>query len=104
MRKALVFLLLAAFAIPIFADDALVLPAGVLRLYVVPTYAMADKMYDSSGKAQDIAFGPSTAKFSLFNLGLAAEYGVTDWLTAALQWTPGWYAWSDVALTPSPPM
>jgi hypothetical protein len=104
MRKVLVFLLLAAIAIPIFADDALVLPAGVLRLYVVPVYAMADKMYDNSGKAQDIAFGLATAKLSLFNLGFAAEYGVTDWMSAALQWTPGWYAWSDLALTPSLPV
>jgi len=102
MRKLLVFLLLAAIAIPIFADDALVLPAGVLRLYVVPVYAMADKMYDNDGKAQDISFGPSvTAKFSIFNLGFAAEYGVTDWMSAALQWTPGWYAWSQVKTTPS---
>ena len=104
MKKLLVFLLLAAIAIPIFADDALVLPAGVLRLYVVPVYAMADKMYDNSGKAQDISLLGSTAKLSLFNLGFAAEYGVTDWMSAALQWTPGWYAWSDLALTPSLPV
>jgi len=104
MRKVLVFLLLVAIAIPIFADDALVLPAGVLRLYVVPVYAMADKMYDNDGKAQDISLLGSTAKLSLFNLGFAAEYGVTDWMSAAVQWTPGWYAWSDLALTPSLPV
>jgi len=102
MRKLFVFLLLAAVSIPIFADDALVLPAGVLRLYVVPAYAWADKQFDTGGKAQDISLGPGvTAKVSLFNLGFAAEYGVTDWMTAALQWTPGWYVWSDLATTPS---
>jgi hypothetical protein len=89
-------------SIPLFADDALVLPAGVLRAYVVPAYAWADKQYDNDGKAKDIEIVPGTTdKVSLFNLGFAAEYGVTDWLTAAVQWTPGWYAWSDIKTSPS---
>lgn len=31
----------------------------------------------------------------MFSLGFAVEYGVLDWLTAAVQWWPGWVMWSD---------
>jgi hypothetical protein len=31
----------------------------------------------------------------LFNLSFAVEYGVIDWVTAALQWAPGWTVWSN---------
>jgi len=103
MKKALMIMLLAAIALPLFADDALVLPAQVLRVYVAPTYAFADKAYDADGKLQDISFGPMTAKVSLFDLGFAAEYGVTDWLTAAVQWAPGWTLSSKIDLSPTSP-
>lgn len=100
MRKLSVLLLLAVLALPAFADDALVLPAGVLRLYAVPVYAWISQQYDNNGTAQDI---PGQEKIQVFNLGFAAEYGALDWLTAAVQWTPGWYAWSDISTTPAPP-
>lgn len=104
MRKLCALLLLAVLALPAFADDALVLPAGVLRVYAVPVYAWASKQYDNNGTVQDIAAVPgTTATVSIFNMGFAAEYGALDWLTAAVQWTPGWYAWSDVATTPASP-
>jgi hypothetical protein len=101
MKKAMVFLLLAAFALPVFANDALVLPAGVLRIYAVPVFAWAEKQYDDNGNAQNITLLSSQDSASLFNLGFAAEYGVFDWLSAAVQWTPGWYLWSDIKTTPS---
>ena len=97
MRKLCALLLLAVLALPAFADDALVLPAGVLRLYAVPVYAWANKAYDNNGTAQNIAGPAGAVSISIFNMGFAAEYGVTDWVSAAVQWTPGWYAWSDIA-------
>jgi len=101
MRKVFALLLLAVLALPAFADDALVLPAGVLRLYAVPVYAWASQMYDKDGKAQDLSIVSPKDSVSVFNLGFAAEYGVTDWVSAAVQWTPGWYAWSDITPTGS---
>jgi hypothetical protein len=79
--------LAALSATPAMADDANVLPAGVLRVYVVPTYAWANGFYDSDGKYSNYATG--AGKFSLFNLGAAVEYGFTDWISGAVQWVPG---------------
>jgi hypothetical protein len=90
MKKILILLLLCTFVAPIFADDALVLPKGVMRFYVVPTYSMADSEYDADGEKVDMD------SVKLMTVGAAVEYGVTDWISAAVQWTPGWGVWSDL--------
>jgi len=98
MKKALILLLLAAFVLPVFADDALVMPKGVFRFWVAPNYGMADKKFDDDGKKVDIDI-PTVAVsdgVKFFNLALALEYGVTDWITAAVQWVPGWTLWSTM--------
>ena len=101
MKKMLLIMLLAAIALPLFADDALVLPAQVLRLYVAPTYAFADKGFDPDGKLQDL--GAGSGKISIFDIGFAAEFGVTNWLTAAVQWVPGWTLYSKLdSIYPGP--
>lgn len=91
MKKALVVLILAALVLPVFADDALVLPKGVIRVSVPMSYGFADKAYNEDGDAKDISSGFGTSDgVSYLNLGLAVEYGLNDWITPALQWTPGW--------------
>lgn len=95
-KKILVALVLAALVLPVFADDALMLPKGVIRTRIVPSYAFANKGFDADGESVDL---DETAQF--FNLGAAVEYGATDWLTAALQWAPGYNVWSDPGL-PAP--
>lgn len=88
---ALVCLLLASsFA---FADDAIVLPAGVGRFYVANTYAFANGDYNADGEYTEYADGAGA--FKVYNLGLALEYGVTDWISAAVQWAPGINVWSE---------
>jgi len=101
MKKLLILVVLAALVLPVFADDALVLPKGVLRISIAPSYGFANKTWDKDGEAQDIIPNPLfTANKSdgiqYFNLGIAIEYGVNDWITAALQWTPGWNLWSTM--------
>lgn len=89
---ALICLLLAgSFA---FADDASVLPAGVGRFYVANTYAFANGAYDVDGEFAEYADGAGA--FKVYNLGFALEYGVTDWISAAVQWAPGVNLWSEV--------
>jgi len=95
-KKIVVALVLAVLVLPVFADDALMLPKGVIRTRIVPSYAFANKGFDADGESVDLA---ETAQF--FNLGAAVEYGATDWLTAALQWAPGYNVWSDPGL-PAP--
>ncbi len=88
---ALVCVLLAAsFA---FADDANVLPAGVGRFYVANTYAFANGSYDVDGELDEYADGAGA--FKVYNLGLALEYGINDWISAAAQWAPGVNLWNE---------
>jgi hypothetical protein len=91
MKKALLVLLLAALAFPVFSDDALVLPKGVLRTTIAPNYGFGNTAWNKDGETSDI----SDDGISFFNLGLALEYGINDWVTAAVQWAPGWNIMSD---------
>jgi hypothetical protein len=93
MKKFLVALLFAALVLPIFADDAMVLPTGVFRITTAPSFASESKAYDSSGKLKD------TNAFWANNLGLALEYGANDWISAAIQWAPGWTYASHISGT-----
>jgi len=95
-KKILVALVLAALVLPVFADDALMLPKGVIRTRIVPTYAFANKGFDEDGELVDLTETLVIEKLKFFNLGAALEYGATDWLTAALQWAPGYNVWSDL--------
>ena len=92
MKKILALsLILLALGSFVFADDAKVMPMMVGRVYVAPTFSFAPGGYDTDGKYHSY---DDTVK--LFNLGFALEYGVINWITAAIQWAPGWTPWSDV--------
>ncbi len=92
MRRIVLALVLITFAVPAFADDAKVLPAGILRTTVVPAFIVSNNQFGT-----DFEMDRSSAtETKFFNLGIALEYGVTDWITAAVQWAPGWTAWSSV--------
>ena len=93
MKKLLVIgLLLLVGASALFADDASVMPKMVGRFYVAPIYSFAMGEYDTDGKYHK--YGDNSLK--LFNLGFALEYGINDWITAAVQWVPGWTPWSNI--------
>jgi hypothetical protein len=87
LTLAVLFALSGAAAI---ADDALVLPAGVIRITTAFSYAMADKEYDVDGEEQDMA-----AALTVMNVGAALEFGVNDWISAAVQWAPGFNVSSE---------
>ncbi|HOX12127.1 MAG TPA: hypothetical protein P5313_11150 [Spirochaetia bacterium] len=84
MKKFLVLLLVLAALAPAFADDAKVLPKGVFRLSFVFARNAYDERYDANG---DIS---STGEVSALAIGTALEFGVTDQVTAAVQWTPAY--------------
>ncbi|WP_319476017.1 hypothetical protein [Marispirochaeta aestuarii] len=98
MKKLALLLLALAIVIPAFADDAKVLPAGVLRTTISAAYNMFDESYDEDGDKVDAA----TGKTSIFNLGGALEYGATDQITIALQWAPGYNVYSSIDDAPGP--
>lgn len=90
MRKVCLSFLLAALAFSLFADDAIVMPKGVIRARVTNTYAFFDEAYDDDGKAD------STDETKMDLLGGALELGMTDQLTLGLQWAPAASIWSDI--------
>ena len=77
----------AVLGVSLFADDAKVLPEGVIRLTTAPTYAMINGTYDEDGKYE--AYESKEGAIKAFNLGFALEYGVNDFISAAVQWAPG---------------
>ena len=98
MKKFLVLLLVLAALAPAFADDAKVLPKGVLRLTFVFASNSFDQSYDPDGEAQNSDYGKVTA----LALGTALEYGVTDQIAAAVQWTPAYVISSSFENDPVP--
>ena len=91
MKKLVVGMLLLALAAAVFADDALVLPKGVLRTYFTGAYAFFSEEWDGTGeKVATTGYD----MLSAINLGGAIEFGVIDWISAAVQWAPGWNVWS----------
>jgi hypothetical protein len=94
MKKLVLLILIGAVAALSFADDALVLPKGVLRLYEANSFIFFNAEYDADGEKQEIP--EDGGRMKMVNIGGAAEYGVTDWMSAAVQWAPGWNVWSTV--------
>ena len=74
----------------LFADDAIVMPARVGRLYLAPSYITGSQSFNNDGDRVD------TDAVTMLNLGAALEYGFTDWITGAVQWTPGYNIWSEL--------
>jgi hypothetical protein len=97
---ALALLVLCGTAL-VMADDASVLPARVGRIYLAPIFAFANGSYNTEGSYKGFKSGEGTMR--AFAMGVAAEYGVTDWLSAAVQWTPAWMIASDVDVKQSIP-
>ena len=91
MKKILLILLMFVLAFALFAEDAKVLPKGVIRAYVVPSYIFGSQEFDVNGDKVDSSDG----NYTFFNLGGAVEFGVNDWITAAAQWAPGTNLYSD---------
>jgi len=91
MKKALVILIIAALALPVFANDALVMPKGVFRTYLTAAYASGDQAYDKDGEKDDAG-----TEISALNLGTAFEFGITEWITGGIQWAPGYTVSSKI--------
>jgi hypothetical protein len=90
MKKVLASFALMALACALFADDALVLPQGVLRASLSNTYAFFDEAYDDDGDPTDYT------ETKLYIIGTALELGLTDQINLGLQWAPAAIVWSDI--------
>ncbi|MFP4330002.1 MAG: hypothetical protein ACLFP6_04720 [Spirochaetaceae bacterium] len=99
MKKTIALLLVAAFVAPVFADDALVLPKGVLRTTIAPSYGSVTQGFDKDGNREDLVdlSGGFIDSFTIWTLSAALEYGITDEINIAAQWAPGWQFAGSVA-------
>ncbi|SIP87247.1 hypothetical protein SAMN05920897_10145 [Alkalispirochaeta americana] len=99
-----VALLLGVAGVHLSADHARTLPARVLRTHVIPIYSFAREDFKDDFRF-DIE--SASADVDIFSIGFALEYGITDWITAAAQWTPTAVLWSkidaDIKLPAVPP-
>lgn len=95
MKKILLVLLMFVLVFSLFAEEAKVLPKGVLRVYVIPSYIFGNEAFDGNGDKQD------AGDYTFFNLGGAVEYGLNDWVTAGFKWAPGINLSSDVDALPA---
>ena len=91
MKRLVVFLVLVAVTALAFADDALVLPKGVIRLRATGGYGTVQKEFDADGEKVDLG---QADKLQILNVGGAVEYGIVDGVNIALQWAPGYNVWS----------
>jgi hypothetical protein len=82
-----IFLFLTFFCLTVLADDALVLPRHAWRFYLIPAWTTVKANFDAGGDQQAIATG--SGRIASFNLGYAIEYGINQWLTTGIQWSPG---------------
>ena len=95
-RSMFIGLALLLLASALFAEDALVMPARVGRLYLAPSFITGSQFFDNDGNRV------SSSDIRMFNLGAALEYGIISWITGALQWTPGYNIWSDLDMETPP--
>jgi hypothetical protein len=75
-----------------FADDARELPKGMLRLSQTTSFAFAVSEFNLDGSKQEIAL--NDGRLLSLNIGAALELGITSWVSAVLEWAPGWTVWS----------
>lgn len=113
MKRTLIVLLLLAIVMPLFADDALILPNRVIRFRTIPSLSLTSAAFDTDGKRDDLVtpidlsgFGLGIQNFetsaNVWALSFALEIGVTDNINIAAQWTPGWqFASTTTADAPS---
>jgi len=80
--------MLIGIALPVLANDALVLPQGVGRVYLVPVYGWSTGAFDDDGEFEE--YEDEEGALTLFNLGVATEYGITDQISLGVQWAPGY--------------
>ncbi len=100
MRKILLLLLIGTLPSLSFANDALEPPRGMLRLSETTSFSFAVKEFNLDGEKINIPV--NGGRFAAMNLGAAIELGITNWLSAAVRWTPGWNIWSAFDFQTSP--
>ncbi len=88
MKRIVLFLLICILAAPLVAEEAKPRQKGALRTQIVPTCTFSFSRFNENGKGRD----ENTIQTA--RVGLAAEYGLIDWLALGVSWVPLWTFWS----------
>jgi len=93
---------LAPATYPVFAGDALTPEAGVLRAHLFSSYFYTAGSFNDAGALDDNPLDANAVAGERpdvvgLNIGAAVELGILDWLSAYIQWFPGYTVWSDYA-------
>ncbi|MCL2008539.1 MAG: hypothetical protein FWG77_10690 [Treponema sp.] len=100
MKKTLSLIFILLFLAPaLFAENAMVLPRLTGGIYAAPLYSFARGFYDDNRGYHSYHVG----SVKIYNLGLAFGFGITEWLTARVEWMPGWNFWSDTSIVTGNP-
>ena len=91
MKKIAIIFIFLLLSFGLFAQDARVMPSGVGRFNIKPSFSFTAGEYDGQGNFD--RFDEFQAR--LFNLGFGVDFGVLDWLTVSAQWASGWALWAD---------
>ncbi len=94
MRKLIAVLTVLALGSLVIADDAVVLPKGVFRARLIPSYSMMSESFDKDGEKVDAGM-----EAKIMVLSGAFELGIVDQVTFGIKWAPGYYIWSDISLS-----
>jgi hypothetical protein len=94
MKKLLVLALVLGVAALSFADDARLLPKGVLRVRTTGGYTLATHSFDADGKRVELSGNDS---MQTVNVGAALEYGVLGGFNLLTWWSPGYNVYSKLA-------
>jgi hypothetical protein len=94
-----IFCLLAALC---FSEDALVQAPG--SLLITNTYSVGWIPGAYNINSDYNGYGSGGGNWTYFNIGLALELGLNDWITAGVQWAPGMNVWSQTDLKMSLPI
>jgi hypothetical protein len=88
MKTPAALLLFAACVFTAYPEDAFIVPQDILRLTIAPSYNFADRAWGGDWKPGN--------QPRYFNVGLALEYGLSGWISAFADWTPGVNLWSSI--------
>jgi hypothetical protein len=84
MKRTIFIMFLCILLLPAHAEEATVLSKNVLEITAAPAiFGFADT-----------AWGTDFGGVMFYNMGLALEYGVSDWLSTFVDWIPGAGVWT----------
>jgi hypothetical protein len=102
MKKRFFVAIICLLAILVYGEDALVQAPGNLLLTNSYSIGWIPGVYTINGDFN--GYNSGDGNWTFLNVGLALELGLSDWITAGVQWAPGVNVWSQTDFKMAPPL